>query len=128
MAAATCSLLVPDTQAGIQRMTLTRPGDHRPKRRGGTTSANRLPTGAGARSPRGRGLNPMFASAAAWTERELTSLRATNEGLRPQITLMGDSYMKFATSCATQLQLIDDAIKGMEKGGTGSPDLRAIEQ
>ena len=48
-------------------------------------------------------------------ETELASLRATNEHLRRQLLLIGDSYVKYATSCASQLQHIAQAMQDVEE-------------
>ena len=48
-------------------------------------------------------------------ETELESLRATNEHLRRQLLLIGDSYVKYAASCASQLQHIAQAMQDVEE-------------
>ena len=58
-------------------------------------------------------------------EHELLRLRATNEDLRRQIALIGDSYMRFATSCVTQLQYVGHAMQEIEKTEAEPSDLRA---
>jgi hypothetical protein len=55
-------------------------------------------------------------------EGELMSLRSTNEALRRQITMIGDSYIKFATSCVTQLQYVENAMQQVQITDT---DLRS---
>jgi hypothetical protein len=47
-------------------------------------------------------------------EAELEGLRATNEHLRRQLLLIGDSYLKYAASCASQLQHIAQAMQDVE--------------
>jgi chromosome segregation ATPase len=56
-------------------------------------------------------------------EQELRHLRTANDDLRRQIALIGDSYMKFASACATQLQHVSRAMNETEQ--TPSPDLCA---
>jgi hypothetical protein len=58
-------------------------------------------------------------------DHELLRLRATNEDLRRQIAVIGDSYMRFATSCVTQLQYVGHAMQEVEKTQTESSELRA---
>lgn len=58
-------------------------------------------------------------------EHELLRLRATNEDLRRQIAVIGDSYMKFATSCVTQLQYVGHAMQEVERTQPEFSDLRA---
>jgi hypothetical protein len=53
----------------------------------------------------------VFRSHAGAKERELMRLRATNEELRRQITLICDSYMRLTTDFFTQLQHVDGAIR-----------------
>ena len=50
----------------------------------------------------------------ATQEQELLSLRATNEELRRQIAAIGDSYMRFATSCVGQLQQVSQVMQELE--------------
>jgi hypothetical protein len=47
------------------------------------------------------------------------------EDLRRQIAVIGDSYMRFATSCVTQLQYVGHAMQEVEKTQTESSELRA---
>jgi hypothetical protein len=47
-------------------------------------------------------------------EGKLISLKATNEDLRRQITLIGESCKRLATSFVTQLQHIDGAVRQAE--------------
>jgi len=42
-----------------------------------------------------------------------------------QIAVIGDSYMRFATSCVTQLQYVGHAMQEMEKTQTEPSELRA---
>jgi hypothetical protein len=44
-------------------------------------------------------------------ERELEFLRATNDELRRQLVLIGESYVKFATSCVVQLEHVGHAMQ-----------------
>jgi hypothetical protein len=64
-------------------------------------------------------------SRAGAQERELTSLRATNEDLRRHITVIRNSYMRLATEFVTHLQHIDDAIRKVLHEPTGPAELRA---
>ena len=57
-------------------------------------------------------------------EAELESLRATNEHLRRQLLLIGDSYLKYAASCASELQHVAQAMQDVEKN-TGVDPARA---
>ena len=56
---------------------------------------------------------------------ELIRLRTANEDLRRQIAVIGESYMRFASSCVTQLQCVGQAMQQMEQTQTESSDLRA---
>ena len=58
-------------------------------------------------------------------EAELESLRATNEHLRRQLLLIGDSYLKYAASCASQLQHIAQAMQDVEDRKAGVDPARA---
>lgn len=58
-------------------------------------------------------------------EAELESLRATNEHLRRQLLLIGDSYLKYAASCASQLQHVVQAMQEVEKVNAGTDQARA---
>jgi hypothetical protein len=58
-------------------------------------------------------------------ESELESLRATNEHLRRQLLLIGDSYLKYAASCASQLQHIVQAMHDVEERTAGNGQTRA---
>lgn len=60
-------------------------------------------------------------------ENELITLRATNKDLRHQLVLIGDSYLKFATSCVTQLQYVGQAMQAAEEGDAGPADLRRTQ-
>jgi|ERR1700687_1202530 hypothetical protein len=57
-------------------------------------------------------------------ERQLSSLRGTNEDLLRQLALIGESYMRFATSCVAQLQYFEHAMQEVQIKDTGSADLR----
>lgn len=56
-------------------------------------------------------------------ERQLSSLLRTNEDLRRQIALIGESYVRFATSCAAQLQCFEHAMQEVQIKDTSSADL-----
>lgn len=56
---------------------------------------------------------------------ELESLRATNEHLRRQLLLIGDSYLKYAASCASELQHVAQAMQEADKTNTGVDPARA---
>jgi hypothetical protein len=58
-------------------------------------------------------------------EAELEGLRATNEHLRRQLLLIGDSYLKYAASCASQLQHIAQAMQDVEDRKAGVDPARA---
>jgi hypothetical protein len=58
-------------------------------------------------------------------ELELISLRAANEDLRRQIGVIGESYMRFASSCVTQLQCVGHAMQQMEQTQPELSDRRA---
>jgi hypothetical protein len=58
-------------------------------------------------------------------EAELESLRATNEHLRRQLLLIGDSYVKYAASSASQLQHIAQAMQDVEQRDAGAEPARA---
>ena len=58
-------------------------------------------------------------------ERELVSLRATNDDLRRQILLIGESYMKFAASCISQLETVGHLMQGAENRDSPPQDRRA---
>ena len=58
-------------------------------------------------------------------ELELLRLRTANEDLRRQIAVIGESYMRFASSCATQLQCVGNAMQQMEQTQLQASDLRA---
>jgi hypothetical protein len=58
-------------------------------------------------------------------ERELVSLRATNEDLRRQLLAIGESYMKFAASCISQLETIGHVMQGVENRDSTAQDRRA---
>ena len=58
-------------------------------------------------------------------ETELDNLRATNEHLRRQLLLIGDSYLKYAASCASQLQHIAQAMQDVEERSAGVEPARA---
>lgn len=58
-------------------------------------------------------------------ERELVSLRATNDDLRRQLMTIGESYMKFAASCISQLETISLAMQGVENRSSTLTDRRA---
>ena len=57
-------------------------------------------------------------------ERELVSLRATNDDLRRQLMTIGESYMKFAASCISQLETISLAMQGVENRNSALTDRR----
>jgi hypothetical protein len=56
---------------------------------------------------------------------ELESLRATNEHLRRQLLLIGDSYLKYAASCASELQHVAQAMQDVEERNTGVEPTRS---
>jgi hypothetical protein len=58
-------------------------------------------------------------------ERELVTLRATNEDLRRQLVAIGESYMKFAASCINQLETIGHVMHGVENRDSPRQDRRA---
>ena len=58
-------------------------------------------------------------------ETELENLRATNEHLRRQLLLIGDSYLKYAASCASQLQHVAQAMQDVEDRTAGVQPARA---
>lgn len=58
-------------------------------------------------------------------EAELESLRTTNEHLRRQLLLIGDSYLKYAASCASQLQHIAQAMQDIDERNAGVESTRA---
>jgi hypothetical protein len=58
-------------------------------------------------------------------ETELENLRATNEHLRRQLLLIGDSYLKYAASCASQLQHVAQAMQDVEDRNAGVQPARA---
>jgi hypothetical protein len=58
-------------------------------------------------------------------EAELEGLRATNEHLRRQLLLIGDSYLKYAASCASQLQHVVQAMQDVDKIDAGVDPARA---
>jgi len=58
-------------------------------------------------------------------ESELMNLRATNEHLRRQLILIGDSYVKYAASCAGQLQHVAQAMQDVEQKDAGAEAARA---
>ena len=58
-------------------------------------------------------------------EQELTRLRTANEDLLRQITVIGESYMRFASSCVTQLQCVGQAMQQIEQTQPELSDLRA---
>ena len=58
-------------------------------------------------------------------ELELLRLRTANEDLRRQIAVIGESYMRFASSCVTQLQCVGNAMQQMEQTQLEASDLRA---
>jgi hypothetical protein len=58
-------------------------------------------------------------------ERELVSLRATNEDLRRQLVAIGESCMKFAASCISQLETISQVMQGVENRKNAPLDRRA---
>ena len=58
-------------------------------------------------------------------EAELESLRATNAHLRRQLLLIGDSYLKYAASCASELQHVAQAMQDVEKINTSVDPKRA---
>ena len=58
-------------------------------------------------------------------ERELMRLRATNEELRRQITLICDSYMRLTTDFFTQVQHVDESIRKIVQAATASEGSRA---
>ena len=53
------------------------------------------------------------------------SLRATNDDLRRQLMTIGESYMKFAASCISQLETISLAMQGVENRNSALSDRRA---
>ena len=59
-------------------------------------------------------------------ERELVSLRATNEDLRRQLVAIGESSMKFAASCISQLETIGQVMQGVENRENAPRDRHAI--
>jgi predicted nucleic acid-binding Zn-ribbon protein len=60
-------------------------------------------------------------------ETEIESLRTTNEHLRRQLLLIGDSYVKYAASCASQLQHIAQAMQNVEqREASAEPKLAAL--
>jgi hypothetical protein len=52
------------------------------------------------------------------------SLRATNDDLRRQLMTIGESYMKFAASCISQLETISLAMQGVENRNSALTDRR----
>jgi predicted nucleic acid-binding Zn-ribbon protein len=56
-------------------------------------------------------------------DRQLSTLMGTNEDLRRQIALIGESYVRFATSCVSELQCLEHAMQEVQVNGTGSADL-----
>jgi hypothetical protein len=60
-------------------------------------------------------------------ERELVSLRATNEDLRRQLVAIGESYMKFAASCINQLEAIGQVMEGVENRDSAPQGRRATQ-
>lgn len=58
-------------------------------------------------------------------ETELESLRATNEHLRRQLLLIGDSYVRYAASCASQLQNVALAMQEVDERNGGVEATRA---
>jgi hypothetical protein len=60
-------------------------------------------------------------------ERELVSLRATNDDLRRQLVMIGESYMKFAASCISQLETIGHVMQGVENRDVALADRRATQ-
>jgi hypothetical protein len=64
-----------------------------------------------------------FRSRAGAQERELMRLRATNDELNRQITLIRDCYVRLATECVTQLQHIDEVIRTLVPAPRGHANL-----
>lgn len=60
-------------------------------------------------------------------EHELMTLQATTKDLRRQLVLIGDCYMKFATSCVTQLQYVGQAMQHADVRETVPADLRRTQ-
>jgi hypothetical protein len=58
-------------------------------------------------------------------ERELVSLTAINDDLRHQLMTIGESYMKFAASCISQLETNSLAMQGVENRNSPPADRRA---
>jgi len=58
-------------------------------------------------------------------EQELMRLRTTNEELRRQVAVFGDSYVRFAASCVSHLQHVGQAMQEMDRVALASPELRA---
>lgn len=56
---------------------------------------------------------------------ELEGLRATNEHLRRQLLLIGDSYLKYAASCASELQHVAQAMQDVEERNAGVESTRS---
>jgi chromosome segregation ATPase len=58
-------------------------------------------------------------------EQEITHLRAANDDLRRHIAMIGESYMRFATSCVAQLQYVGQAMQEMEQANEDASTRRA---
>jgi hypothetical protein len=58
-------------------------------------------------------------------EAEIESLRATNAHLRRQLLLIGDSYLKYAASCASELQHVVQAMQDVEERNAGVEPTRS---
>jgi predicted nucleic acid-binding Zn-ribbon protein len=66
-----------------------------------------------------------FRSHVGVQERELMRLRATDEELRRQLTLIRESYIRLGTEFATQLQHIDEAIRKAVQAPKGPAEVRS---